>query len=367
MALKSKVKSKSGIVMICVVGALAVVIGINVWIQGQIADVQKAIDNLRVKLNLHQGKIAYYINDSEPYGLSMGDWTAKWWQWVASTPEDENPAYSASSQGIYEQPNYPLYLLTGGYNTAVNRTVTIPADKAIMFPVFNTEYSSYEDRVASTRDELQLRAFAESETDKATYLGAELDGKPLQYYRIQSPLFVQFLPKENLFDVKPNENEINKFYTVADGYYVFLDPLPVGKHIIHLKGVAPDYKTEVTYDVNIVNAPSPKIDHYNAALDNIKKGIEMLRIVNDTDADYYFQTAQQELTMLPDDEENKYQSSNLTATQHVTHALNFLRGLNATLSAEHAQDAITSLTGRSVGNPMMNMSMSFNGGDLQES
>jgi hypothetical protein len=31
--------------------------------------------------------------DSNPYGLTYGDWTARWWQWAYSIPKDVNPSY----------------------------------------------------------------------------------------------------------------------------------------------------------------------------------------------------------------------------------------------------------------------------------
>ena len=316
----------------------------NLYFVHAIDTIKKSGEALRTQLNLHQGRVPLYTVDSKPYGLSMGDWTAKWWQWVASNPQDKNPANDNSSAGIYQQPDYPLYFLTGGYNAALNRTVTIPADKGIMFPVFNTEVSSYKANIPSVAEELQLRAYAQSETYYVTYLGAELDGKPLPYYRVIAPLFVQFLPENNLFGVHPNDNSINKFYSVGDGYYVFLDPLPEGKHTIHLKGVAPDYSTEVTYNVNVVDMPSKPIDHKANALTNLEKGISMLNLGNISDGDYHFQQAQQELSMMSD--QNKYRSFNLTALEHSQHALNFLRAANVTLSIEHAQDTINSLTGK---------------------
>ena len=34
--------------------------------------------------------------DSKPYGLTYGEWTAKWWQWALSIPKDINPAGDTS-------------------------------------------------------------------------------------------------------------------------------------------------------------------------------------------------------------------------------------------------------------------------------
>ena len=33
--------------------------------------------------------IAVFPANSKPYGLTYGDWTAKWWQWGYSVPKDQ--------------------------------------------------------------------------------------------------------------------------------------------------------------------------------------------------------------------------------------------------------------------------------------
>ena len=36
---------------------------------------------------------AVFDKYSRPFGLTYGDWTAKWWQWAYSIPKDVHPAY----------------------------------------------------------------------------------------------------------------------------------------------------------------------------------------------------------------------------------------------------------------------------------
>jgi hypothetical protein len=35
---------------------------------------------------------------SKPYGVTYGEWTAKWWQWVYSIPRNVNPSYDDSGR-----------------------------------------------------------------------------------------------------------------------------------------------------------------------------------------------------------------------------------------------------------------------------
>jgi hypothetical protein len=56
--------------------------------------------------------------------------------------------------------------------------------------------------------------------------------------RIQSPLFSFTFPENNLFGASAGPSQ-----SVADGYYVFLQPLSPGKHDISFKAVGVQFTT----------------------------------------------------------------------------------------------------------------------------
>ena len=82
----------------------------------------------------------------------------------------------------------------------------------------------------------------------ATYIGAELNGISIPYQRLQADLFDIHYAKDNIFVNKSGSTQ-----AVADGYWGFLKPLPIGNYTLHLKGEQPYYRSEVTYKINIVN------------------------------------------------------------------------------------------------------------------
>src|SRR5919205_4515157 len=57
------------------------------------------------------GQIAVFSADSKPYGLTYGDWTAKWWQWGHSIPKDINPAYDDTGKNCAQNQTYMLCLI----------------------------------------------------------------------------------------------------------------------------------------------------------------------------------------------------------------------------------------------------------------
>jgi hypothetical protein len=177
--------------------------------------------------------IAVFPADSKPYGLTYGEWTAKWWQWGYSIPKDINPAYDDTGKNCAQKQNGPVWFLAGTYGHAVNRKCDIPAGKAILFPILNSECSFAEFPKLKTLSE--LRICAKTIQDQVTTLNASVNGVPipnLQKYRIGSPPFNFTLPQNNILGMPANITT----QAIADGNWVFLKPLHPGNHKIVFKG-----------------------------------------------------------------------------------------------------------------------------------
>jgi hypothetical protein len=210
--------------------------------------------------NANNNNPAIFAPDSQPYGLTYSDWTAKWWQWVYSIPTANNPLLDQTGKDCTQGQNQtaPVWFLAGTSGGSAERTCTIPAGKAILFPVFNSiEIAAGADINESEED---LRARAKTGTDAVTTLEASIDGTPLQNlwnYRVQSPSFSVTFPTDNVFGISEGS-----YRSAADGYWVFLEPLPPGQHDIQFHGVAPDptaastqnVETAVTYHLTISNS-----------------------------------------------------------------------------------------------------------------
>jgi hypothetical protein len=109
----------------------------------------------------------------------------------------------------------------------------IPAGKAILFPILNSECSFAEFPKLKTLYE--LRICAKTIQDQVSNLTASVDEVPisnLERYRIQSPSFNFSLPKNNILGLPANTTT----QAIADGNWVFLEPLSTGYHKIMFKG-----------------------------------------------------------------------------------------------------------------------------------
>lgn len=184
------------------------------------------IGNSNIKIEILQA-------DSKPYGLTYGEWTARWWQWAYSIPKDANPAYDDSGRYCTQGQSGPVWFLTGTYGHPVDRYCTIPSGKAILFPILNSECSFAE--FPNLKNEKELRQCSKEMEDTVNYLEAKVNDigiKDLSKYRVQSPLFNFTLPKNNILEL-PLQTTTQ---AVSDGNWVFLKPVAVGKYVIYFKG-----------------------------------------------------------------------------------------------------------------------------------
>jgi hypothetical protein len=169
--------------------------------------------------NSNNSQIPVFSADSKPYGLTYGEWTSKWWQWGYSIPKNINPAYDDTGKNCAQKQNGPVWFLAGTYGHSVTRKCYIPAGKAILFPILNSECSFAEFPKLKTLSE--LRICAKTIQDQVTTLDGSVDGVPisnLEKYRIQSPPFNFTLPQNNILGMPANITT----QAIADGNWGFL-------------------------------------------------------------------------------------------------------------------------------------------------
>jgi hypothetical protein len=187
-----------------------------------------------------------YALDSRPYGLDYGEWSAKWWQWLISIPQGQNPANDPSEEEIKKgnfvggqycgvKQNGPVWFLAGTAGGKAERVCNIPAGKAILIPLLNSfcDYATY----TNYKSEPGLRGCAMSDQDdssKLIKLEATIDGvkvKAPEKYRVQSPLTSIVFPENNLWGSPPGPTQL-----VSDGFWLLLEPLDPGIHKISFTG-----------------------------------------------------------------------------------------------------------------------------------
>ena len=170
-----------------------------------------------------------FSKDSTPYGIPYGDWLAKWWQWSFSIPTAQHPrdAYTPEKCAINQEG--PVWFLADQLGGQEERTCTLPAGKAIFVPLLvgECDYS-----IPDVKSDEALRRCA-IEGNEYGVVEATVDGvklKNLEQYRTQSGFFNITIPEDNIYGL-----HAGNFKALSDGFFLFLEPLPPGKHDVHLK------------------------------------------------------------------------------------------------------------------------------------
>jgi hypothetical protein len=124
-------------------------------------------------------------------GKTLGEWSAMWWKWAYAIPANDNPLLDPSGEKSKFGDVGPFFL-AGLFNTSgsVTRTVTIPANKFIFFPLENLVNDNVGVTPRQTIDTLV------SQIDAAlpgiTALHASIDGREvgdLSSHREAAPVF----------------------------------------------------------------------------------------------------------------------------------------------------------------------------------
>lgn len=182
---------------------------------------------------------------SHPYGKSYGGWAVSWWQWALSVPADRNPLADTTGEFAGESQQGPVWFVGGTFGDTVERSFTVPAGKALFFPVFNWIFGA----AAFDCDPsvpgvpcvvCDLRDSAAANTDAAEVLDVSVDGVLLEnvrQYRASSPQpFAIDYPENSITGLPAGHYYPN----VADGYWLMLAPLTKGTHEIHFRTSASD-------------------------------------------------------------------------------------------------------------------------------
>jgi hypothetical protein len=191
--------------------------------------------------------------DHRIFGRTYSELAGEWWNWAFQGPIETFPLFDETGEFCDVGQNGKFWFLAGNFGGTSVRSCTVPAGKALFFPVVNTLWWAPED--GDTAEE--LRAIANSFIDPgALTISCEINGESvadLFAYRAQSPPggFTFDIPEGSVgtafgFDAGPRTP------AVADGYWIALKPLPEGAHAIHFSAIVgdpdtPDFELDVTY------------------------------------------------------------------------------------------------------------------------
>lgn len=92
--------------------------------------------------------------NSKPYGSTYGQWSSKWWQWLAHIPSSINPINDKTGANCAQGQNGPVWFLAGSTGRQAVRDCSMPAGRAILFPALTSECSYAEDSTLKTETQM---------------------------------------------------------------------------------------------------------------------------------------------------------------------------------------------------------------------
>ena len=167
--------------------------------------------------------VKVYSQDSKPFGLTFGKWSAIWWQWILRIPKSINPATDFTGQNAsigQRDPNvFFLCQTVESVRQQPTRKIVIPRGRSIFMPILNW-ISNFDEHGNS---EHELIETARNRIDAIGNMEVNIEGRyiqELEKYRFLSEFFVVDLPEDNILDLPPGQSRF-----ISDGYWLFTGPL----------------------------------------------------------------------------------------------------------------------------------------------
>jgi hypothetical protein len=202
-------------------------------------------------------KAHVFSPDAHPFGASLGEWQARWFEWFIEIPAPSNPLFDETGALCGVNQSGPVWFTAPvAHPGTTTRACTVPAGKAILIIGLGNECSNVEPPPFFGATEAELRACAAAgleeffgdATQSITVDGIEV--ADLDRYRTQTPLFSYTLPPDNIYGLPPGEAT----RAISDGTDVIVKPLPPGPHrvVIHFDAPAIGGTTDVIYNLTVV-------------------------------------------------------------------------------------------------------------------
>lgn len=188
-------------------------------------------------------------------GQSHAEWAQAWWRWWMSIPLKVNSTSDVTGANCGLNQDGPVWFLAGPLGGNFTPTCVIPYGKAIVTPIvaFINDYPCPADFNFEPAPGQALEDYlTEGVTpfiDSFTLIFAALDGKAMKARRVTTKAF----GFTGAADVKALDPCVtgSPQVGVSDGYFITIDPLPRGDHVLQINSSSPGFATSGTFTLRI--------------------------------------------------------------------------------------------------------------------
>jgi hypothetical protein len=189
-------------------------------------------------------EVLYSKKDNLPSGKSFEEWASRWWQWVYSIPDANNPVHDRNwntsgsnqdqtNQTAVNQPYREVFFLTGTLADKAERTCRLRPGTPVLFPIATMAASDAEfpgedlDALAVQGNQVEdMNLTIVNKKEGKTY---KLGAPDLRAYDVKTEPFKVDIASDNICYWLPEKKGST---AVSHGFWVFLRPLPEGEYDI---------------------------------------------------------------------------------------------------------------------------------------
>ena len=171
--------------------------------------------------------------DATYHGATYAEWSAVATRFIMEHPVEGHPGIASPDFDVRSGQQGEVWFLGGPFETH-ERSITVPAGKALFLILLNVDASTLEEEPFHGDTEAEQREIATFFGDHIIDLFCTINGEQvenMQDFRVSSPQFDFTAPTPWIFGAVGGSGT-----AVGDGYYVMLERLPKGEHTIHFGG-----------------------------------------------------------------------------------------------------------------------------------
>jgi hypothetical protein len=186
----------------------------------------------------------FYSPSDSPFGITYGEWIAKYWDWWANIPKSQTPTEVKYECFMHETGNVIFLIDPLKMNGDVSYSCKIPAGKALFFPLVTSEYDKGTEGYEQATDRQLIDAAKQDDNSNAFKVildGKVISSEYLRSLRAESPFWNITIVSGNHYDSPPGV-----FRAVAEGFHVFLKPLSPGSHQLYFETSSPKSELQVS-------------------------------------------------------------------------------------------------------------------------
>jgi hypothetical protein len=200
-------------------------------------------------------KVQSYEKGSSYAGLTYEEWTVEWWRWALSIPHAKNPVVDQSGEYADESQPVNVWFLAGIFaeenerKSFPSRKCTISSGVPVLIPILNCAADDI--HYPELKNDQALIEHVSRQVGRVEKKECTVNDEIIE------PEIVSSYPRVFDLYIHPDFDTFHKggnSRASAEGYWVFLKPLPIGRHIIQFQGAYENgaLRSGAMYTINII-------------------------------------------------------------------------------------------------------------------